>query len=363
MSEVHNRPPATGSVHDARLRYVLSAVPDLYRPQPVDSLMDRLLRLASTLSGAETGFVAMLADHDLVTRRTAVEGIADLQDPVVPQETPLVVRAVRGMPLRSGVNLVTVPGQYREPGLHAVHRNESQTAGSVIAVPIRLGVRAVGTLVMEVRSPADLSVLEEAAYHVSQALQNLVLFAAGSGMMPAGYDHAVRLRLEQALRADYRRLDPCSVVCVGVVGLDQIRRRAGRLAADGVVFHLSQYLRRIARDTDTVGRTGVGDFLVILPSTGVEGATIFARRLGADRHRLVVEGSETAYEADLGIAGLPSYDGSLGPVARELFEALTSALMQAAREAMEAGRSAGVSIPVAECSWNTLLAEARRPGG
>lgn len=347
-------------VQDARLRFVLAAVPDLYRPQSVDSLMDRLLRLAATLSGAETGFVVALADHDLVTRRTRVEGIAELQEPVQPKDTPLVVRAVRGLPLQRGAAMDTVADHYREPALQAVLRNQPQTERTVTALPVRLGVRAVGALVMELRTPADLPVLEEAAYHVSQALQNLVLFAAGTGMMPSGYDHAIRMRLEQALRADFRRADPCALMCVAIHDLEGIRRRSGRDAADGVVFHLSQHLRRIARDTDTVGRAGPGEFMVVLPSTGSEGAGIFARRLGAESHLLRLEGSEVEYEAHLGIAALPPYDGSLGPVARVLFESLTGALMQAAREALTAGRSVGVAAPVTECSWGMLLGDVLR---
>lgn len=352
--------PAPATLRDARLRYVLSAVPDLYRPQPVDALMDRLLRLGATLSGAELGLVALLADHDLVTRRAPIEGMADLQDPVSLQETPLVVRAVRGLAVEPGADLLGVTGRFREPALRAVYRDDPQVAGEVVALPVRLGRRAVGALVLETTAPADLPALEEAAYHVSEALQNLVLFAAGTGMMPAGYDQAVRMRLEQTLRADYRRGDPCAVLCASIVDLDGIRRRSGRRIADAVVFHLGQLLRQVARETDTVGRSGPGELMVILPSTPGEGASIFAARLGADVHRMVVEAPETTYQVDVGIASLPAYDGSLGPVPRELFEALTAAFMEAAREAVAAGRATGTGVPIVECGWSTLAHEALR---
>jgi diguanylate cyclase (GGDEF)-like protein len=339
-----HRHPA--EVREGRLRFLLTGLPELYRPQPVNDLLGHLLRMASTLAGAEEGFVAALSDEHLLALRSGVEGMADLAQPVALRETPLVVRASRG-PVPTGGTLAAAPNGLRETALRALFRNEVLADGITVAVPVRLGLHPLGVVALTTHGSADLETLELLATHASHALQNLVLFAVDSGFLPAGYRYLTQQRLMHALRASHRRAEPCSVVFAAATGLDALGRKHGRRAADWVLHHLANGLRAAVRDTDAVGRIAPEAFLVVLPSTPVEGAEVLMRRLAAAPRQIHAASTHVDYEAVFGVAALPAPEQSTERVGAAALATLAERVMTAGRTSAAEGRSI-------VCGWDVL---------
>lgn len=90
------------------------------------------------------------------------------------------------------------------------------------------------------------------------------------------------LELARAMRTNM----PLSVVLMDVDHFKQVNDRFGHLAGDAVLTAMAVILRREARQTDTAGRWGGEEFLIVCPDTGLEHARVLAERirLGIDRH-------------------------------------------------------------------------------
>ena len=87
------------------------------------------------------------------------------------------------------------------------------------------------------------------------------------------------LSLEQALAAAKREGDPLCVMMIDLDEFKQLNDTFGHLVGDHALRATSAVLRRTMRGADTVCRYGGEEFLVILPNTEAEDATILATRL------------------------------------------------------------------------------------
>jgi diguanylate cyclase (GGDEF)-like protein len=92
---------------------------------------------------------------------------------------------------------------------------------------------------------------------------------------------AVQVRLHAELNRAQR---DGSTVALLMLDLDHFKRvndTFGHAAGDRVLRRVGRHLRRMARATDSVGRIGGEEFLVVLPATGTAEAMAFAERLRA----------------------------------------------------------------------------------
>jgi diguanylate cyclase (GGDEF)-like protein len=115
-------------------------------------------------------------------------------------------------------------------------------------------------------------------------------------------------RAEQVL-ARARRLDvPVTVLFLDIDGFKQINDRFGHKAGDEVLNQVGQRLESVLRDSDTVGRMGGDEFVVVLDCTGADAAhpeQVAERILSALRRPLALPahgGSRIAISASVGIA-------------------------------------------------------------
>ncbi len=159
--------------------------------------------------------------------------------------------------------------------------------------------------------------------------------------------------IERARRADQRadRLDqphPLALLMLEISGFDAIIAEHGRGRGNAVLRDLVQRLGMEIRRSDTLGRYGGQEFLVLLPDTGIEGAVQVAERLvwSVRRHRLL-EWSAGPREprpahgngltASVGIAVLPR-DGAHAAL---LLRAADRALTEAKQAGGDCWRGAG----------------------
>ncbi len=88
---------------------------------------------------------------------------------------------------------------------------------------------------------------------------------------------------EQRLEAELARTDrmgaPCALVVLDVDHFKRINDTGGHAAGDAALRALALTITGAKRRSDVFGRIGGEEFAVVLPDTGLEGATTFAEKL------------------------------------------------------------------------------------
>ena len=129
------------------------------------------------------------------------------------------------------------------------------------------------------------------------------------------------------------------MIHASAVGLDGLGRQHGRRAADWVLHHLANGLRAAVRDTDAVGRISSDSFLVVLPSTAVEGAKTLMRRLASAPRQIHAAGTHLTYQASFGVAAMPAPAQTTERIGAATLARLAERLMAAAQQAAVQGES------------------------
>lgn len=122
------------------------------------------------------------------------------------------------------------------------------------------------------RARAKVAELEAELARVSAALREDALTGA---LNRRGLDEAVEREAARAQR--YR-----SSLCFTVIDLDNFKKlndRLGHQAGDGALRHLVAVVRSMLRPSDTIGRYGGEEFVLLLPETPVEDARLVVQRL------------------------------------------------------------------------------------
>ena len=94
---------------------------------------------------------------------------------------------------------------------------------------------------------------------------------------------ALETRLARECRQARRRGTPLSVLAVDVDHFKSINDSYGHPFGDYVLQTVADIMKETARDTDAVARLGGDEFILVLPDTGMQGATAFAERLRQQR--------------------------------------------------------------------------------
>jgi diguanylate cyclase (GGDEF)-like protein len=90
---------------------------------------------------------------------------------------------------------------------------------------------------------------------------------------------SVRARLLAEMKRAEREDRPVALLMLDLDHFKRINDTFGHTAGDRVLRRVGRHLRRLARATDSVGRIGGEEFLVVLPATGAVEAQAFAERL------------------------------------------------------------------------------------
>ena len=134
-------------------------------------------------------------------------------------------------------------------------------------------------------------------------------------------------KLEDELARQARYHTPFSVACVDIDDLARLNKEGGFDAGDRAVVRVGQFFRRGLRRSDVVARLAGGEFGILLPQTGIEGARTILDRL---RERLArPKRGHAPIGLSGGIAGCPETTAD-----RRM-------LLAAAREALELAKRRG----------------------
>ncbi len=94
------------------------------------------------------------------------------------------------------------------------------------------------------------------------------------------YSHAViHAELEKEFQSAGRYKLDLSVIFIDIDDFKKYNDTHGHIAGDRVLLHVSGILRNKLRGTDKIGRYGGEEFLIVLPHTSLDKATLIAEKL------------------------------------------------------------------------------------
>ena len=100
---------------------------------------------------------------------------------------------------------------------------------------------------------------------------------------------------------------PLSLLLIDLDDFKQINDTHGHAAGDQVLREVGNLLRRTLRLTDSAGRWGGEEFLVILPGTDVDGATLVAEKVLQELRGTVAGPHRLTVCASIGVASYPHH--------------------------------------------------------
>jgi diguanylate cyclase (GGDEF)-like protein len=119
-------------------------------------------------------------------------------------------------------------------------------------------------------------VLREGVHRLVSQLRDLATQDSLTGALNRG---AFEQRLEAELARTHRIAAPCALVVLDVDHFKRINDTQGHAAGDSALRLLANSVAAAKRRSDVFGRIGGEEFAVVLPDTGLAGATSFAEKL------------------------------------------------------------------------------------
>ena len=196
---------------------------------------------------------------------------------------------------------------------------------------------SLGTLTLHARRPfssGDLAVAEQCIGLVVTPLRNALKYEAA--LREARTDPLTqvlnRSTMEQSLCRELglarRHGEEFCVVSVDLDDFKTVNDAFGHAAGDEVLRDLARLLRRCARESDLIYRTGGDEFLIALSHTSLAGARLLAERLrrAVDRNVFRHNGEELPVYVSIGVTALTD-----GDTVDSLLERADEALYEAKR--------------------------------
>jgi diguanylate cyclase (GGDEF)-like protein len=174
------------------------------------------------------------------------------------------------------------------------------TVQSIVAVPMIVGGRIIGAIstqsyVSDAYDERHLKLLNAIAEQSSVAVQNARLYerakelADNDALTGLAHQRSVQERLAYELKRARRSNTKVSLLMMDIDRFKAFNDTYGHPIGDRVLKEVATVLRRVARETDVLGRYGGDEFCAILPDTDREAAQKFADRLNAEINRKTFE--------------------------------------------------------------------------
>jgi diguanylate cyclase (GGDEF)-like protein len=167
------------------------------------------------------------------------------------------------------------------------------TVQSIVAAPMAIGGRTIGVLSVQsyeknAYTDRHLKLLSAIAEQSAGAVQNARLYEQARELADhdplTGLLHhrAIQERVAIELKRAQREGTPIALVMLDVDNFKSFNDTYGHPVGDRVLRQVAESLRRVARESDTVGRYGGDEFCAILPGADRAAASAFVQRLGQD---------------------------------------------------------------------------------
>jgi two-component system cell cycle response regulator len=211
---------------------------------------------------------------------------------------------------------------------------------SLLVLPLLVHGEVLGTLILGSRQPGGFGpdvrvILQVLAGHVSVSLANarmvkrLEELATTDGLTALLNKRALTEMARQKLRSAQRFQKSLSVLICDLDHFKRVNDTYGHDIGDRVIVGFADVLRRTKRETDTVGRFGGEEFVVICEQTDPEGAELLGMRVRQElaATTFVTKDGPLSVTCSIGVATYPQ----AGKDWDELFKATDEALYASKR--------------------------------
>jgi diguanylate cyclase (GGDEF)-like protein len=276
-------------------------------PRMGEHLVARLCRIFGARSATilianpGTGVLSALASSRAWTQEELDRALfLSVQDPAIEQ----LRRAQRPLPLTPAiVGRASVLAQWPQ-------------ADAALGVPLLNQEVLIGVLIVGEkedgggRYPAEeLELLNLVSHHVATVFENARLFESATYESLTGLlrREAILEQLERELDRAARYHRPLTVAMADLDHFKEVNDRYGHLAGDALLKRVAQVAATGLRSTDSIGRYGGEEFLVVLPETDISGASAVAEKIRSLVQRASVpmeDGSLAQVTISIGLATL-----------------------------------------------------------
>jgi diguanylate cyclase (GGDEF)-like protein len=222
------------------------------------------------------------------------------------------------------------------------HAESFAPATSVIVAPLRGGVRVQGLLALgRTELPPfndlDLETLQTLAFQLTSVLERAILLsdlerlAVTDGLTGLYNYRHFQERYREEVNLCRRYQHPLAVMLIDLDGFKQVNDTYGHLEGDYLLVQVAEMLRNTLRNTELIARYGGDEFVVLMPSTNLQGGVTAANRVlqAARKTQFLDTLGEPRFSITLSI-GVAAYPNSTqNPV--ELLEKADEALETAKR--------------------------------
>ena len=156
-------------------------------------------------------------------------------------------------------------------------------------------------------------------------LRNLAiaqLRAATDALTGLANRRAVDATLKRMVAQASRTLTPLSALLFDLDLFKQLNDTYGHGHGDEVLAAVGATLRSMVRDSDFAGRYGGEEFIILLPATGVEGATVIANKIREAVSQIFVPSIECRITISAGVATIPDHAADADSLLRSADRAL-----------------------------------------
>ncbi|HEY1188929.1 MAG TPA: diguanylate cyclase [Gemmata sp.] len=179
--------------------------------------------------------------------------------------------------------------------------------------------------------------LEHALGQLQQANQILEKMAATDPLTGLANRRAIDMAARKELQRRVRMPVPIAVLWVDADHFGRVNKEHSQIAGDQVLVWLAGLLQSSIRATDSLGRVGGEEFLVLAPGTDFVGAEILAERL-----RTSVRSAQTTFDGQP-IQMTISLGGAVAEAGTQVsYEQLRDVSARALKEAKSTGRNRAV---------------------
>jgi diguanylate cyclase (GGDEF)-like protein len=184
--------------------------------------------------------------------------------------------------------------------------------------PLLVGGEVIGSVLVEHSEPLHEQETVALRESVSQAapvlanLRNLALAefrAATDGLTGLPNKRAVQDTVKRMAAQASRIVAPLSAIVMDLDHFKQINDSFGHERGDDVLAAVGAALAETVRASDFVGRNGDEEFVVLLPDTDADHATLVAEKIRVALSEINVSGVGREITASLGIASIPEHAG------------------------------------------------------